>query len=81
MAISRSSLQSKLSYAGIEGPDCTSREPGSREGTEGLEGGGAAAGVAPKAEGVRLPTELDVVDDLRVNPEEIDDGGVAPREQ
>ena len=65
--ISTSSLQSKLSY-------------GPREGTEGLEGGGAAAGVAPKAE-VRLPTELDAVEDDSVKLEDMVDGARGPRKR
>lgn len=68
--ISTSSLQSKLSY-------------GPREGTEGLEGGGggAAAGVAPKAEGVRLPTELDAVENDSVKLDEMVDGARGPRKR
>lgn len=73
--ISISSLQ-----LGNEVVDCVPR-PGGREGTEGLESEGAAAGVMPKVEGVRLPTELDTVEDDSVKLEEIVDGGEAPRKR
>jgi hypothetical protein len=71
--ISISSLQSNLSY-------CVLRPGGCAE-AEGLEGGGAAAGVVPKVEGVRLPTELDAVEDDSVRLEETLDGGRAPRKR
>ena len=57
------------------------REEEGREGTEGLEGGGAAAGIAPKDEEVRLPTELDAVDDDSVKLEEMTDAGRDPRKR
>jgi len=44
-----------------------------------MEGGGAAAGEAPKAEGLRLTTELDAVEDDSVKLEEMVDGGRGPR--
>jgi hypothetical protein len=81
MLISTSLLQSSLSYEGNGGADCSLREAGGRARTEGLEGGGAVAGVAPKAEGVRLPTELDAVEDRSVKLDEMVDGGGAPRKR
>jgi hypothetical protein len=78
--ISISSLQSNFSYGGNERADCALR-PGGRAGAEGPEGGGAAAGVVPKAERGRLPTELDAVDEDSVKLEEIVDGGRGPRKR
>ncbi len=46
-----------------------------------LAGGGAAARVAPKAEGVRLPAELDEVEDVSVNEAEMVEGGRGPRKR
>ena len=75
---SNSSLQSNLSYELSEGADCAPSPGGGAE-TEGLEGGGAAAGGAPKADGVRLPTELDAVEGDKEKLEERVDGGGCPR--
>ena len=55
--------------------------PGGREGTEGLETEEAAAGVMPIVEGVRLPTELDTVEDDSVKLEDMVDGSEAPRKR
>lgn len=79
MEISTSSLHLRRSYERC-GPD-NGDKPGGRAGTEDLEGAGAAAEGAPTAEGARLPTELDAAENERVNPEESDDGGVAPEKQ
>jgi hypothetical protein len=68
--ISTSSLQSKLSYGPSDGTDRTLR-PGGRA-------GGAAA---PQVEGVRLPTELDTVEDDSVKLEEMVDGARGPRKR
>ena len=80
IAISTSSLQSKLSYAPSEGGDWAVTEPEGRAGTED-PGGGGGAGPAPKAEGVRLPTELDAVEDDSVKLEEMVDGALGPRKR
>lgn len=74
MEISTSLLQSRRSY-------CALGEPRGCSGTEDLDRGGAATGVTPKAEGVRLPTELDAVEEVNVKPEDMLDGGVAPRKK
>jgi hypothetical protein len=42
-------------------------------------GGGAATRFAPKAERVRLPTELDAVEDDKVKLEEMVDGARGPK--
>jgi hypothetical protein len=81
IAISTSSLQSRLSYGPSEGADSAVTEPEGRAETEGLEGGGAAARVTPKAEGVRLPTELDAVEEDSVKLDEIVDGARGPRKR
>ena len=68
--ISTSSLQSKLSYGPSEWTDRALR-PGGRA-------GGAAA---PQVEGVRLPTELDAVEDDKVKSEAMVDGAWGPRKR